>query len=91
MPRSEALTLADRIVCMSMGHVQQIGTPLELYDQPANLFVASFIGLPPMNFIDARVEGGKLVTKYFSLPMNEAEKKALAAYNGKEIVLSGHF
>ena len=85
--QTEALTLADRIVCMSMGHVQQIGTPLELYDQPANLFVASFIGLPPMNFIDARVEGGKLVTKYFSLPMNEAEKKALAAYNGKEIVL----
>lgn len=85
--QTEALTLADRIVCMSMGHVQQIGTPLELYDQPANLFVASFIGLPPMNFIDARVEGDKLVTKYFSLPMNEAEKKALAAYNGKEIVL----
>ena len=85
--QTEALTLADRIVCMSMGHVQQIGTPLELYDQPANLFVASFIGLPPMNFIDAKVEGDKLVTKYFSITMNEAEKKALAAYNGKEIVL----
>ena len=47
--QTEALTLADRIVCMSMGHVQQIGTPLELYDHPKNLFVASFIGLPPMN------------------------------------------
>ena len=42
--QTEALTLADRIVCMSMGHVQQIGTPLELYDSPANLFVAGFIG-----------------------------------------------
>lgn len=85
--QTEALTLADRIVCMSMGHVQQIGTPLELYDQPANLFVASFIGLPPMNFIDAKVDGDKLVTKYFTLAMNEKEKKSLAAYNGKEIVL----
>ncbi len=85
--QTEALTLADRIVCMSMGHVQQIGTPLELYDQPANLFVAGFIGLPPMNFIDARVDGDKLVTKHFSLAMNDGEKKALASYNGKEIVL----
>lgn len=85
--QTEALTLADRIVCMSMGHVQQIGTPLELYDQPANLFVAGFIGLPPMNFIDARVDGDKLVTKHFSLAMNDGEKKALASHNGKEIVL----
>ena len=85
--QTEALTLADRIVCMSMGHVQQIGTPLELYDSPANLFVASFIGLPPMNFIDAKVQQGCLVTKMFTVPMNEEEKKLLAAYEGKEIVL----
>ena len=74
--QTEALTLADRIVCMSMGHVQQIGTPLELYDSPANLFVASFIGLPPMNFVDAVVKEGNLVTKKFTIPMNEAEAKA---------------
>ncbi len=85
--QTEALTLADRIVCMSMGHVQQIGTPLELYDQPANLFVASFIGLPPMNFIDATVKGDKLVTKTFTLSLTAAEKKALSAYEGKTIVL----
>lgn len=48
----EALTLADRIVVMSDGYVQQVGTPLELYAKPTNLFVASFIGLPPMNFMD---------------------------------------
>ncbi len=83
----EALTLADRIVCMSMGHVQQIGTPLELYDEPANLFVASFIGLPPMNFIDADVRNGKLVTKSFTLDMTEEEKKLLRGYEGKTIVL----
>ena len=85
--QTEALTLADRIVCMSMGHVQQIGTPLELYDEPANLFVASFIGLPPMNFIDVKVDNGKLVNDFMSLEMNAAEKKALAAYEGKTIVL----
>ncbi len=83
----EALTLADRIVCMSMGYVQQIGTPLELYDKPANLFVASFIGLPPMNFIDVDVRDGKLVAKHFTLPMTEEEKSLLRNYEGKTIVL----
>ncbi len=85
--QTEALTLADRIVCMSMGHVQQIGTPLELYDSPANLFVASFIGLPPMNFIDAKVEGDKLVTETFTLTMTETEKRTFTQYQGKQIVL----
>jgi multiple sugar transport system ATP-binding protein len=53
----EALTLADRIVVMNDGKIQQIGKPAELYNSPANVFVASFIGLPPMNFLDA--EAGK--------------------------------
>ena len=83
----EALTLADRIVCMSMGYVQQIGTPLELYDSPANLFVASFIGLPPMNFLDVTVRDGKLVNDQFTLTMTDEEKKLLKAYEGKQIVL----
>jgi multiple sugar transport system ATP-binding protein len=47
----EAMTMADEIVVMHDGHVEQIGTPLELYDRPANLFVAGFIGSPAMNFI----------------------------------------
>ncbi len=85
--QTEALTLADRIVCMSMGHVQQIGTPLELYDEPANLFVASFIGLPPMNFVDVKVADGKLIAGKFTLEMTAAEKEKLAAYEGKTIVL----
>ncbi len=85
--QTEALTLADRIVCMSMGHVQQIGTPLELYDTPANLFVASFIGLPPMNFLDVEVKQGKLINKNFTLSMTDAEKKALAKYEGKTVVM----
>ena len=85
--QTEALTLADRIVCMSMGHVQQVGTPLELYDTPANLFVASFIGLPPMNFFDVEIQGDKAVNKYFSMALNEKEQQMLAAYQGKTVVL----
>ena len=85
--QTEALTLADRIVCMSMGYVQQIGTPLELYDTPANLFVASFIGLPPMNFFDCKVQEGKLVGKGFSVSLKDDQKAALKSYEGKVITL----
>ena len=49
----EAMTMADRIVVMQHGLVEQLGAPLELYDRPVNLFVAGFIGSPAMNFIDA--------------------------------------
>lgn len=72
--QTEALTLADRIVCMSMGHVQQIGTPLELYDTPANLFVAGFIGLPPMNFFDVEVKNGELICESFKVALTPEEK-----------------
>ncbi|MBZ9793530.1 sn-glycerol-3-phosphate ABC transporter ATP-binding protein UgpC [Rhizobium sp. 3T7] len=54
----EAMTLADRIVAMHGGVVQQVGSPLELYDRPANLFVAGFIGSPGMNFLDATYADG---------------------------------
>ncbi|MBN9495307.1 MAG: sn-glycerol-3-phosphate ABC transporter ATP-binding protein UgpC [Alphaproteobacteria bacterium] len=54
----EAMTMADRIVVMHDGIVEQIGTPLELYDSPANLFVAGFIGSPAMNFLKAKANGG---------------------------------
>ena len=50
----EAMTLADRIVVLRAGEIEQVGTPLELYDDPANLFVAGFIGSPKMNFLKAR-------------------------------------
>src|ERR687898_1443849 len=53
----EAMTLADRIVVLNAGRVEQVGTPLELYHRPANLFVAGFIGSPQMNFIKATVSG----------------------------------
>ncbi len=85
--QTEALTLADRIVCMSMGRVQQVGTPLELYDTPANLFVASFIGLPPMNFFTVKIEKGRAVGAHFTIDLTEKEKELLAEYEGKEVAL----
>jgi multiple sugar transport system ATP-binding protein len=52
----EAMTLADRIVVMNGGHIEQIGSPLELYEEPTNMFVAGFIGSPSMNFLRGRVD-----------------------------------
>jgi multiple sugar transport system ATP-binding protein len=54
----EAMTMADRIVVMNAGRIEQIGRPLELYDRPANLFVASFLGSPSMNFAEGEVVAG---------------------------------
>ena len=54
----EAMTMAERIVVMNLGRVEQVGRPLDLYDRPANLFVAGFIGSPAMNFIKASVAAG---------------------------------
>ncbi len=86
--QTEALTLADRIVCMSMGYVQQVGTPLELYDTPANVFVASFIGLPPMNFFNATVSGSSLlIDGDIRIPLSDEETARLARYDGMEITL----
>ncbi len=54
----EAMTLADRVVVMNKGVVQQVGSPTEIYDNPANTFVASFIGNPAMNLVDGEISGG---------------------------------
>src|SRR5690606_29717090 len=54
--QSEAMALADRIVIMNAGRIMQVGTPLEIYHRPANTFVASFIGNPPMNLLPCTVD-----------------------------------
>jgi multiple sugar transport system ATP-binding protein len=65
----EAMTMADKIVVMNAGRVEQIGTPLELYDQPANLFVATFMGSPAMNILPAKVTNtGVLVAGIATVP-----------------------
>ena len=85
----EALTLADRIVVMSMGKVQQIGTPLEIYSDPANKFVASFVGNPPMNFIDGRIsdDGKKFVSEDVTFNLDKKRIDLLKEYVGKEVIL----
>src|SRR5271165_5146913 len=83
----EAMTMADKIVVLHDGKVEQVGTPLDLYDSPANLFVAGFIGSPAMNFIQGRLEDGQpptLVTASgFRIPLDAAPRAAI----GPEIVL----
>ncbi len=64
----EAMTLADRVVVMDRGLVQQVGTPTEIYDQPANTFVASFIGNPAMNLIEGSINGGVFTAPNTSVP-----------------------
>lgn len=63
----EAMTLADRVVVMNKGLIQQIGTPTEIYDRPANLFVAGFIGNPAMNLVEGQVKQGSFQAENISL------------------------
>ena len=64
----EAMTLADRVVVMNKGMVQQVATPTEIYDRPANTFVAGFIGNPAMNLIEGAISGGTFSAKNVSIP-----------------------
>ena len=77
--QTEAMTLGDRIVIMKDGYIQQIGTPQEVFDHPANLFVAGFIGMPVMNFFDAQLkrEGDKFFVEVGGVKVElDAEKEA---------------
>jgi multiple sugar transport system ATP-binding protein len=84
--QTEAMTMADRIVVMKEGYIQQVGTPYELYFNPVNVFVAGFIGEPPMNFIKAVVKDGHV--KIGSNDIDLAKKlpnDVLFYHEGKEI------
>ncbi len=84
--QTEAMTLADRIVVMKDGYIQQIGTPYDLYYKPVNVFVAGFIGEPPMNFVKGKVQGGKLTFGTNQLDITKKLGAKAAQYEGKEIV-----
>jgi multiple sugar transport system ATP-binding protein len=64
----EAMTLADRVVVMKKGIIQQVGSPTEIYDHPANTFVASFIGSPAMNLIEGAMAGGTFTAENVAIP-----------------------
>jgi multiple sugar transport system ATP-binding protein len=90
----EAMTLADRVVVMNKGRIEQIGTPNELYHKPATRFVAGFIGSPAMNFIPCRLEdvGGKLnvrLTDRISFPLPPARAARYSALPRSENLLLG--
>jgi multiple sugar transport system ATP-binding protein len=84
----EAMTMGHRIAVLHAGKLQQVGTPLEVYEHPANLFVAAFIGTPPMNFLDARLaEGGTVLdTAGGRLPVPRRLAAALASRAGRNLV-----
>lgn len=86
----EALTLGDRIVVLDDGIIQQVAPPLTVYDYPANMFVAGFIGTPPMNFLDGTIsrENGKLFFMREGLKVKLPEELAARVedYGGKEVV-----
>ncbi|GAB3954574.1 ABC transporter ATP-binding protein [Streptomyces sparsus] len=87
--QTEAMTLGDRIVVLQAGHVQQIGTPQELYDKPANLFVAGFIGSPSMNFLPVTVEDGRLTTPLGSIPLTDRVRRRLEAAEAPRDLIAG--
>ncbi len=84
--QTEAMTLGDRVCVLRKGVIQQVASPRELYDQPVNLFVAGFIGSPPMNFLPATVEGSRLVTPFG--PM-ELDGRRTAAVAGRDLLMVG--
>ncbi len=86
----EAMTMGDRIVVMRNGFIQQVGPPMEVYNQPQNQFVAGFIGSPPMNFLDARLvadNGGVTVDlQGMRLPLPPQKAKGAEAYMNRNVV-----
>ncbi|MBP2624215.1 ABC transporter ATP-binding protein [Streptococcus oricebi] len=98
--QTEAMTLADRIVIMSatkndagtgtIGRIEQVGSPQDLYNEPANKFVAGFIGSPAMNFFEVTVDGSQLTdAQGFTIGLPEGQQKLLTdkGYQGKKVIL----
>jgi multiple sugar transport system ATP-binding protein len=84
--QTEAMTLGDRVCVLRKGKIQQVASPRELYEQPVNLFVAGFIGSPPMNFLPATLEGNKLKMPFGEIELDEKRAKAVA---GRDLLLVG--
>jgi multiple sugar transport system ATP-binding protein len=85
----EAMTMGHRIAVLSDGDLQQVGTPLELYETPANLFVARFIGTPPMNFFAARVAAGgaRVEGDGVALDLDGEVRRSAAGQEGREVMV----
>ena len=84
--QTEAMTLGDRVVVLDRGSVQQVGTPLEVYERPANAFVAGFVGAPPMNLLDADWDGSSVHVGGERVALGETRSAALGAVRGRVTV-----
>lgn len=84
--QTEAMTMADRIVVMKDGYIQQIGTPREIYNHPYNQFVAGFIGAPAMNFIEGIYKKGNIIFDDLVIKLKEEQAQTLKDYEDKKIV-----
>jgi multiple sugar transport system ATP-binding protein len=87
--QTEAMTLGDRVAVMRNGILQQVASPQELYDRPANLFVAGFIGSPAMNFMAGTLEEGRLRTGLGDMPLTARQRQALEAAGMHRDVIVG--
>jgi multiple sugar transport system ATP-binding protein len=86
--QTEAMTLGDRVVVMRGGLIQQVGSPQHLYENPANLFVAGFIGSPSMNFLTATIEGDEVVSALGRATMPDSVRSEVqGSASGREIIL----
>jgi multiple sugar transport system ATP-binding protein len=86
----EAMTLADRVVVMERGIVQQVGTPTEIYDRPANTFVAGFIGNPAMNLMEGQLEGGVFRTEFTEIKgINAPDGPVTLGFRAEDAQVSG--
>jgi multiple sugar transport system ATP-binding protein len=83
----EAMTMGSRIAILNKGKLQQVGAPLEVYERPANAFVAQFIGTPPMNFFRGTLadKGARVATGSFSIPVPSELRQATAARDGRKV------
>ncbi|WP_035856204.1 ABC transporter ATP-binding protein [Cryptosporangium arvum] len=84
--QTEAMTLGDRVAVLRRGVLQQVASPRELYEQPVNLFVAGFIGSPPMNFLPAVVDGATLRLPFFELGLDDELARRV---DGHDLLLAG--
>jgi multiple sugar transport system ATP-binding protein len=84
--QTEAMTLGDRVCVLRKGKIQQVASPRELYEQPVNLFVAGFIGSPPMNFLPATLQGDSLSTPFGPIRLDE---RRAAAVRGRDLLMVG--
>jgi multiple sugar transport system ATP-binding protein len=87
--QTEAMTLGDRVVVLRAGYVQQIGSPQFLYDNPANLFVAGFIGSPSMNFVPATLENNELRSALGTTPLTDRVRQLVERANAPRDVIVG--